>query len=1420
MGLDVRLLGQFNLQFAGQEIVIPSRPAQSLFAYLVLNAGASHRRERLAGLLWPDASDANARSYLRKALWLIRKSFLGAAVPWQSYLHADEIAITFDRNADYWLDAELITEHQALETTSIGELIAAVATFRGELLPGFYDEWIVLERERVQVCFDQRMRCLLDRLVVAGRWEEVVEWGERWISFGHTPEPAYRSLMMAHAGVGDLAGVTAVYRRCEEALLRELGVRPSAALEDTYQRLSRREAPGEPLAGEQREQWEAYEQPPRPGEPPYKGLAFFDVADAGLFFGREKLAARLAGHLLDHALLAVVGASGSGKSSVLRAGLVPTFMSQTAVRDVSGVQADDRAWLATVLTPTDHPLQALAAAVGEGGAAGTPALPEALAQNPHYLTGYLQEQLAGHEAAGVLLVVDQFEELFTLCRDETERKAFIDNLLWAVGLSGPDGTTGPIRIVIGLRADFYAHCADYPRLAHLLAENQEYVTPMSPEELRRAIEEPARRNGWLFQPGLVDLLMRETRGEPGALPLLSHVLLESWRRRSGPAMMLKGYAESGGVRGAIAKTAQQVYFQRLTAQQQALARNIFLRLTSLGEETQATRRRAEIAELVLSPGNLGAVQEVLGILAEARLVTLGEHTAEVAHEALIREWPALRQWLAEDRQGLLLHRHLTDAAQEWEAIGRDEGELYRGARLEQALSWSSANRDRLNPLEMAFLAASRGLAKRRAAEREAERQRELEAARRLADIERRRAEEGVKSANRLRRRAYLIASVGVAAVILAALAFYAWQLAESQAALNHSLSLASAAQLANEASQGDLALALALEAVKGDQPPPEALVALRSVATSPGTRLVLSGHRMEVRSAAISPDNQRAFSGSCATENAPGDCQAGELILWDLAAGKELRRWSAHTGWVNAVAFSLDGQALISAAEDGLLIQWDAETGEEIRQLAGHRGSVTSLAVEADTGALLSGSADGTLILWELKTGSILWRSVGESSPVNTLAVASAEPVAVSGHADGALTLWDLNSPQPVRSIEGNGHPVNAVAVSHDGSWILSTAGFELRKINSKTGEVERSQDWGGMPDEIALSADQSFALLDRSVLTRFDLQNWRERWLSSDTYYDITALSISQDQLLVLVGYSNGTVRLFDLVPQLDYQRFETGLDADAIATSPDGKTLLLGNMYASDRNLVLWDIANAQVVRKYNGFDGSTSPESVAISPDGRLVAAGGGYFTQTVYSLVVWILESGEVQCRFDVQNAMPRSVAFSPDSRWLLAGTQAIPRNGLDELILWDVQSCQRVRRFDMDSQEDVTGIAFSADGQRAITGAAFPDPNRIILWDVSTGREIRRFVLPRSGLFAPILDVAFGPGDRTILGADLQSLCVWDVETGEMIRCSIGHTSFPWSVDISPDGKYILSGSDNEVILWDFSSGQEQYRLSAHEQPVY
>lgn len=334
-------------------------------------------------------------------------------------------------------------------------------------------------------------------------------------------------------------------------------------------------------------------------------------------------------------------------------------------------------------------------------------------------------------AAHAIIIVDQFEELFTLCRNNAEQTAFVDNLMSAAYQEDGSGMVG-----IALRADFYAQCAQFNLLRQAISQHQEYIASMTIEELRRAIEEPARRGHWELEPGLVDMLLRDVGAdvghtpEPGALPLLSHALLVTWQRRRGRTMTLSGYSASGGVRGAIAETAESVFYDLLEPDQREVARQIFLRLTELGGETSMadTRRRVNIEELVSRPDKRAVVHEVLLTLADARLITTGQDTAEVAHEALIREWPTLRGWLEEDREGLRLLRRLTEATQEWDASGRDPGVLYRGARLAQSVEWVQAHPDDVNLLEQDFLEASQALFEKENVEREAQRQRELETA--------------------------------------------------------------------------------------------------------------------------------------------------------------------------------------------------------------------------------------------------------------------------------------------------------------------------------------------------------------------------------------------------------------------------------------------------------------------------------------------------------------------------------------------------------------------------------------------------------------------------------------------------------------------------------------------------------------------
>lgn len=751
--LEARLLGRFEVLVNGGPVQIPSRPAQSLFAYLLLNAGVAHRRERLAGLLWPDSDEENARSNLRHALWRIRRSLDAAGTA--TVLSADDLSVTVADGSQLWVDAAVLHgfDKSAPATDALRQRAAA---YGGELLPGFYDEWVILERERLKGIFERTMQQLLDRLLDEQRWADVSEWGEHWISVAQSPEPAFRSLMVAAAVRGDISGVVAAYRRCAGALKTDLGVEPSEQTRTLYERLSQGRSPvlvsTRPAVPSLSIETADRNAPPAAGDPPYKGLEYFDAIDTARFYGREELVAQLTSRVAERNFLAIIGASGSGKSSLVRAGVVPALVS---ARGRTGE------YRVVVITPTARPLESLAVAFAPAG--GAPAavasFVDSLARDPRTLRLALRT-LAGR--GGSLLVVDQFEELFTECDNDRERSAFIENLLAAAEKNGV------ASLLLTLRADFYGQCARYAGLRDRLAGEQEYIGPMTTPELRRAIEEPARRASWEFDPGLVELFLRDVGDEPGALPLLSHALLETWKRRRGRTMTLESYAESGGVHGAIARTAESVYNQRLTATERDVARAIFIRLAAFGGEAQTTRRRVAIGDLTPSEDQRPVVDQVLRILAEARLITIGAGTVEVAHEALIREWPTLRQWLSEDREGLRIHGHLSLASQEWDASGRGVGELYRGARLGQALEWSATAAGQPNALEREFLNASAAEANREVAEREARQRKELEDQRCFAA--------------QLRRRAYLLGGAFVIALLLAVTALVFGEQARTSAA--------------------------------------------------------------------------------------------------------------------------------------------------------------------------------------------------------------------------------------------------------------------------------------------------------------------------------------------------------------------------------------------------------------------------------------------------------------------------------------------------------------------------------------------------------------------------------------------------------------------------------------------------------------
>jgi WD40 repeat protein len=770
-------------------------------------------------------------------------------------------------------------------------------------------------------------------------------------------------------------------------------------------------------------------------------------------------------------------------------------------------------------------------------------------------------------------------------------------------------------------------------------------------------------------------------------------------------------------------------------------------------------------------------------------------TVEVAHEALLRAWGRLREWLEASRADLRSQRLLAAGARDWLAAGRDPSFLLRGTRLTQFESWAASSALALTGDERAYLAAS--LADRVARQAQA-----------------RRAQTVLRA---------LRAFVGVAAVIAFALAILAFNArataqqerdkAQREADVNHSLVLADSAQRAYENGESDLALALALEAVKLDQPPTEARRALTTVAYGRGTRAILQERGNFIKSVAISPDSRTALSASCGRLDAKNRCTQGEVIVWDLKAGTELRRLRDHSDWVNGVAFNPDGQTALSASTDGTLILWEVGTGSVIRRFAGHTGGVNSVAFSPDGKTALSASEDASLILWDIATGKAVRRFEGHTQGVTRVAFSPNTPegtggkTALSGSYDKSLILWDVATGQALRRLEGNTDQISGLAFLPDGRTALSTSwDFTLRQWDIETGQELRQQFSTVESEAFALSPDGRLAITNWNQQVRlWDVGKWREAGRLLGHVGIIQSVMISPDGRLALSGTDNGELRLWNFGEQGERRRFATdGTQMTSVAVSHDGRRLLAGT-YRGDT--LLYDLETGELVQRL-ASDIPVCPNAVAFSPDDRYSLVGScDFFTGSMArSLVLWDLASGQPIHRFEGHTQLVRSLAFSPDGRTALAGSQYGPPG---DLILWDMQTGQLVRRFD--DTEDIGGIVFSADGRRAVTASVLNE--NVTVWDVASGRAIRRF----EGRTGYVFGVVFGPGEQSILCATGKGMLILlDAETGQVLRRYIGHDSNVWGLDISPDGRYALSGSeDNTVILWDFETGELLRRFTGH-----
>ena len=1115
------------------------------------------------------------------------------------------------------------------------------------------------------------------------------------------------------------------------------------------------------------------------GPSPYRGLAAFRETDADLFFGREEFTEQLAQAVQVRGLVAViVGPSGSGKSSAVFAGLLPQLR-------------DDENWLIVETRPGSQPFFALAGALLpllEQGLSETEQLIEtkrlaqAIRAGDLSLFQVVNRALERHaQAQRMLLVIDQFEELFTLQPDPESQRLYLDELLFAAEAAAAYRRS-PLALLLTLRADFMGQALTHRPFADSLQEGSLILGPMNRQELQEVIEKPAALQGAAYETGLVQRILDDVGHEPGNLPLLEFALTLLWERLESGWMTHAAYDEIGRVDGALARYAEEIY-QELDLEEKEGAQRLFVQMVQPGEGTEDTRRVARQTELAAEQWAL------VQYLADRRLVVTGrdqggEETAEVVHEALIRGWERLRCWMGEDRAFRSWQEGLRIALRGWEASDRDEGALLRGAPLAMAESWLAERESELSTTEKDFIQAGIDL-------------------------------RGARQAARDRRRRLTIGGLAVGLLIAIALAIFALnaqRVAQREADVNHSLVLSASAQDAQENGEVDLALALALEAVNMDEPPPEAKRALSAITLGPGTRAVLAGHYNSVREVALSPDGNTALSASCAKLNSNDGCSQGELVLWDLKTGSDLRRFDGHSDWINAVSFSPDGKSALSGSGDGELILWDVETGLKIRRFEGHTSGVNSITFSPDGQTALSGSDDTTLILWDVETGLKIRRFEGHTGGVNSVAFSPDGQTALSGSDDTTLILWDVPSGVEIRRFEGHINFVTDLAFNHDGLTMLSGGDNSLRMWDLETGEEIRRQSFGSTVDWLEISPDGRTLLIGGigPDIRIWDVERWQEvQTLLADRQSElnlVASAAISLDGLQAFSGYSDGGLRLWNLGGQAGLRRFETdGTPLFAVAITPDGDRLLTGD---AKETSIIWDVQSGEALRRLEDNASVVPPNGVALSLDGKyaLVGSGDAFGGTNAMSLILWDAETSEEIRRFEGHRSIIRSVALSPDGRMALSGSQGDYGN---DLFLWDVETGEQIRRIDTD--DDITSIAFSADGSLALTGSVFA--SNLTLWDVATGQQIRRFEGPVDLVF----DVAFGPDEKSVLSASGDgSVTLWDVETGEVIRRYLGHDSWVWSLDLSPDGRYVISGDeDGGVILWDFETGEELRRFKGH-----
>ncbi|MEV5239183.1 helix-turn-helix domain-containing protein [Streptomyces cinnamoneus] len=1076
----------------------------------------------------------------------------------------------------------------------------------------------------------------------------------------------------------------------------------------------------------------------RPEPCPFRGLAPFRTEDAHWFFGRERAVADLVCLLGDPSTegrpVMVVGPSGAGKSSLLHAGLAPAVTGGALPGRLPGTPS------VLSFTPTAEPMRQL-----QAQAAHRPLLSRAL------------------------VIVDQFEELFTIA-PEGERDPFADALCHLAA--------GGLPVVIGIRADFYGHCLAHAGLREALRSRALPLGPMSEKELRQAISEPAAKAGLALEPGLVEILLRDlgvgSSEAAGSLPLLSHALRSTWQLRTDGVLTVAAYERIGGIRGAVATTAERAY-GRLTPEQREVARRMLLGLVRVGDDGADTRRRAERADR-LEP-DAGTVLEEF---TRARLLTADTDHVEITHEALLDAWPRLRGWINSDRAALRLRQKLADAAASWDREGRDDSLLYRGSRLAAAEEWAAGHRAETIPSVAAFLKAGR-----------------------------RHEQRGIR---RLRRLVAGLTALALAAT--AALVFAVVKKVEADGLRDAATSgrLAAQSELVR-ASNPALAMQLAAAAL-ATADTPEARGAVLSLSTVPYVTRYLAGDdrtgRTDATGMALSPDGRLMATGT----------QGGAVRLWHTAdhGRRAPVTVPVSAGPTGPVSFH-PGRVLAVLGGDGRVRLWDLtgpRPAAHPHLLPGAPGSATALAYSGDGSRLIAADSSGRITLWDSAKDPLhpayLHQWQGHDRTVRDLAISRDGHTAATLGADHTVKVWDLDDPRnPVdHDVRRSQQDFTKIALSPDGRTLaLAEYPGDCEVWTARVGADRESEEPQHLFDSVSTVSSLAFSpdgtrLAVSHTDSGVHLWNVRERRRATSLPQadGTVGAAFGPDNSSLAVGTRTGGNALWRLPAHL------TGHTApvSGLKTSPD-RTLAVTT--GKDRTARLWRIS-----ARYDPVPGQVllceghTLKNAAFSPDARTLA------------LTTFADEGQAAVCLLDITDPDDphqldhwtahggndiNAAAFSNDGRTLVTG-------GNDgQAVLWSVatpgQHHELTRRGRQNTFDDVTGLAVLPGSGTLVIGTTRQGAQ---LWDIRTPQE-PQLVQQLPGA-VQVASIAVSAKDRLAVGThDDHKVYLWDATDPNRpvsLPTLSGHSTPVWAADFTPDGHHLFTTSSDQggpARLWDLTN---------------